>query len=104
MGCVQGAPTLFYLMLSRCVDELYSSRTHVCARSHLVFAFSFFFLQLMGLKTDLAAVRAEHAAEKQAMKNAADVKRCEREERAASLCTAWRCTPVFQYCSVASRR
>lgn len=38
----------------------------------------------MGLKTDLAAARTEHAAEKQAMKDAADAERCEREKRATT--------------------
>lgn len=40
-----------------------------------------FLFQLMGLKTDLAAARAEHGADKQAMKETADAERCEGEER-----------------------
>eukprot|EP00903_Cladosiphon_okamuranus_P018348 g16880.t1 len=41
--------------------------------------------QLMGLKTDLATARAEHAAEKQAMKEAADAVRRERSAAEGSL-------------------
>lgn len=44
-----------------------------------------FFVQLMGLKTDLATAQAEHAAEKQAMKEAADAERCEGTERQSVL-------------------
>ena len=80
-------------LCARCANAIVFDAVTVCTVlvhmyalvPHLVFACSFFFLQLMGLKTDLAAVRAEHAAEKQAMKNAADAERCEREERAATL-------------------